>query len=61
MNSLVWVVLTLVLVVAVALMGRGPKGGKPVGRTGLMKAARGVLVIGIIVCAALALSGALKR
>jgi hypothetical protein len=61
MSSLVWLGLTVVFVVAVALTGLGPKGGKPVARTALMRTARGVLVIGIVACAALGLWGAFRR
>lgn len=50
MNSLVWLGLTVLLVVGVVLTGLGPKGGKPVGRTRLMKVARVVLIAGIIFC-----------
>jgi hypothetical protein len=52
MSSLVWLGLAVLLTVAVALIGAGPKGGKPVARTGLMKAARFILIVGIVGCAA---------
>ena len=61
MNPLVWLGITVVFVVAVALTGRGPKGGKPVARTALMGTARGVLVIGIVACVAMALWGVFRR
>ena len=60
MNSLVWLGLTVLLVVGVVLAGLGPKGGKPVGRTGLMKVARVVLIAGIILCGALGVFSALR-
>jgi hypothetical protein len=60
MNSLVWLGLTVLLVVGVVLTGPGPKGGKPVGRTGLMKVARVVLIAGIILCGALGVFSALR-
>jgi hypothetical protein len=61
MNPFAWLGLTVVFVVVVALTGSGPKGGKPVARTALMRTARGVLVIGVVVCAALGLWGAFRR
>ena len=61
MSSLVWLGLTVFLVVVVALTGAGPKGGKPVARTRLMKTARFFLVGGIVVCAALGVMGALRH
>jgi hypothetical protein len=61
MNSIVWLGLTVVFVVVVALTGLGPKGGKPVARTGLMRTARGVLVVGVVVCAAMGLWGVFRR
>jgi hypothetical protein len=60
MNSLVWLGLAVLLVVGVVLAGLGPKGGKPVGRTRLMKAARVVLIAGIILCGALGVFSALR-
>jgi hypothetical protein len=61
MSSLVWLGVTLVLVVVVALTGLGPKGGKPVARTRLMKTARGVLVVGVVACAVMGLWGVFQR
>jgi hypothetical protein len=61
MSSLVWLGLTVLLVVVAALTGVGPKGGKPVARTRLMKTARFFLVGGILACAALGLLGALRH
>jgi hypothetical protein len=60
MNSLVWLGLTVLLVVGVVLTGLGPKKKKPVGRTGLMKVARVVLIAGIILCGALGVFSALR-
>jgi hypothetical protein len=60
MNSLAWLGLTVLLVVGVVLAGLGPKGGKPVGRTRLMKVARVVLIAGIILCGALGVFSALR-
>jgi hypothetical protein len=50
----------VVLVVAVALTGAGPKGAKPVGRTRLMKTARGILIGGVIVFGAIGLLGTVR-
>jgi hypothetical protein len=61
MSSLVWLGLTVAFVVVVVLMGLTPKGGKPVERTRLMKAARHVLLTGVIVCGAMGLWGYLRR
>lgn len=60
MSPIVWLGLTVVLVAVVALTRTGPKGGKPVGRTRLMGAARSVLIVGIVVCAALGIFGAVR-
>jgi heme exporter protein D len=61
MSSIVWLALTVSFVVLVVLTGHTPRGGKPVARTGLMKAARSVLLGGILVCGALGVWGALHR
>jgi hypothetical protein len=50
----------VLLVVGVVLAGLVPKGGKPVGRTRLMKVARVVLIAGIILCGALGVFSALR-
>jgi hypothetical protein len=55
MNSFVWLALTAVFVVIVVLTGRTPGGGKPVGRTRLMRSARTVLLGGIVVCVGMVL------
>jgi hypothetical protein len=61
MSSFVWLGLTVFLVAVVALTSTGPKGGKPVARTRLMKTARFFLVGGILLCAALGLMGVLRH
>jgi hypothetical protein len=61
MSSLVWLGLIVLLVVGVVLTGHGPKGGKPVARTGLMKAARFVLIAGIILCGAFGVASAFRH
>jgi len=52
-NSLVWLGPALLLEVGVVLAGLGPKEGKPVGRTRLIRVAGVVLIAGIILCGAL--------
>lgn len=61
MSSLLWLGLTVLLVVGVVLMGLGPKGGKPVARTGLMKSARFILIAGVILCGAQGILAALRH
>jgi hypothetical protein len=61
MNSIVWLGLTALLVVVVAVTRTGPKGGKPVANTRLMGTARYVLFLGIVVCGALGLFGAIRH
>ena len=61
MSSLVWLAVAVVLTVGVALTGRGPKGAKPVGGTRLMKSARLFLFVGILVCGALGVMGAIRN
>jgi hypothetical protein len=61
MSSLVWLGLAVLLVAGVALTGRGPKGGKPVGHTRLMKSARFFLFAGILLCGAIGVFGAFKH
>jgi len=61
MSSLVWLGLTVFLVVAVVLSHRTPKGGKPVAGTRLMKSARGILIVGMVVCGAIGLWSAFKH
>jgi hypothetical protein len=61
MSSLVWLAFAVVLTVAVAVTGRGPKGAKPVGGTRLMKSARFFLIVGILVCGGLGVMGAIRN
>ena len=61
MSSLVWLASAVVLAVAVALTGRGPKGAKPVGGTRLMKTARLFLIVGILACGGLGVLGAFRN
>jgi hypothetical protein len=60
MSSIVWLGLAGLLVVAVVLTRTAPKGGKPVANTRLMRAARHVLVVGVVVCGALGVFGAIR-
>ena len=52
--------MAVILVTGVALTGTGPKGGKPVARTHLMGVARLVLLVGVVVCGALGVFGAIR-
>jgi hypothetical protein len=61
MSSIFWLCLAVFFVTAVALTGTGPKGGKPVARTRLMGTARHIFVLGVIVCGALGIFGAIRR
>ena len=61
MSSFVWLGLVVVLVVDVVLTHRTPKGGKPVDGTRLMKSARGILVVGVIVTGAIGIWSAFKH
>jgi hypothetical protein len=61
LSALLWLALTAILVVTVALTRTGPKGGKPVANTRLMKTARYVLVLGAIGCAVLGVFGAIRH
>ena len=61
MSSLVWLAAVVVLAVAVALTGRGPKGAKAVGGTRLMKTARFFLIVGILICGGLGVMGAIRN
>jgi hypothetical protein len=61
MSSLVWLGLTAFLVVVVVLSHRTPKGGKPVAGTRLMKSARGILILGMLLCGALGIWSAFKH
>jgi hypothetical protein len=61
MSSLVWLAIAVVLAVGVALTGHGPRGAKPIAGTRLMKSARFVLIVGILVCGGLSLVGAIRN
>jgi hypothetical protein len=61
MSSFVWLGLTGFLVVAVVLSHRTPKGGNPVAGTRLMKSARGILVLGLVLCSAMGVWSAFKH
>lgn len=61
MSSLAYICVAVLLVVAVALTGTGPKGAKPVGRTRLMKTARVILIAGVIVFGAIGLLGMVRH
>jgi hypothetical protein len=61
MSSLVWLCLAAIFVAAVAVTKTGPRGGKPVARTRLMGTARYVLLLGVIVCGALGVFGAIRH
>ncbi len=61
MSSLVWLGLMVVLVVAAVLSHHTPKGGKPVTGTRLMKSARGILIVGIVVCGAIGVWSAFRH
>jgi hypothetical protein len=53
--------IAVVLAVGVALTGHGPKGAKPIAGTRLMKSARLILIVGILVCGGLGLVGAIRN
>jgi hypothetical protein len=61
MNSLIWLGLMVVLVVAAVLTHHTPKGGKPVAGTRLMKSARGILIVGMVVCGAIGIWSVFKN
>jgi hypothetical protein len=61
MNPFVYLAVTVVLVVVVALTGTGPKGGKPVARTRLMKTARLFLVAGVVLFAGLGVAATVRH
>jgi hypothetical protein len=60
-SPLVWLAITVVFVVIVALTGTGPKGGKPVARTRLMKTARIMFIVAVFVCGGLGVAAYLHR
>ena len=61
MNPFVYLAITVLLVVAVALTGTGPKGGKPVARTRLMKTARLFLFAGMVLFAGLGVAATVRH
>jgi hypothetical protein len=61
MSSLVWLGLTAFLVVVAVLSHHTPKGGKPVAGTRLMKSARGILIVGVVLCGAIGIWSAFKH
>ena len=61
MNSFFWLGLVVLLVVAAVLTHHTPKGGNPVGRTRLMKSARGILVVGVVVFSAIGIWSSFKH
>ena len=61
MNPFVYLAVTVILVGVVALTGTGPKGGKPVARTRLMKTARLFLVAGVVLFAGLGVAAAVRH
>jgi hypothetical protein len=61
MSSLVWLGLVVVLVVDAVLTHLTPKGGKPVAGTRLMKTARRILIVGVVVSGAIGVWGAFKH
>ena len=56
MTWLVWLVLAVIVAAIAAVTGIAPKGGRPVARTGLMTAARFVLLIVVLIFAYMAYS-----
>jgi uncharacterized protein YjeT (DUF2065 family) len=61
MSSLIWLGLVVVLVVDAVLTHLTPKGGKPVAGTRLMKSARRILIVGVIVGGAISVWSAFKH
>jgi hypothetical protein len=56
MTWLAWLALAVIVAAIAAVTGIAPKGGRPVARTGLMTAARFVLLIVVAIFAYLAYS-----
>jgi len=54
MTWLVWLALAVIVAAIAAVTGLQPRGGRPVARTGLMKVARFVLVIVVLIFAYMA-------
>ncbi len=61
MSSIVWLGFMVIFVVAAVLSHHTPKGGKPVAGTRLMKSARGILIVGMVVCGAIGVWSAFKH
>jgi len=61
MNPFVYLAVAVILVGVVALIGTGPKGGKPVARTRLMKTARLFLVAGVFLFAGLGIAAVVRH
>jgi uncharacterized protein YjeT (DUF2065 family) len=61
MSSLIWLGLVVVVVVEAVLTHLTPKGAKPVAGTRLMKSARRVLIVGLVVAGAIGLWSVVKR
>jgi hypothetical protein len=60
-SSPVWLAVAVVLAVGVALTGLGPNRAKPIAGTRLMKSARLVLIVGLLVCGAVGLVAAIRK
>lgn len=61
MNPFVYLAVTVLLVVVVAVTGTGPKGAKPVARTRLMRTARLFLVAGVVLFAGLGVAATVRH
>jgi hypothetical protein len=61
MNPFVYLAITVILVGVVALTGTGPRGGKPVARTRLMKTARLFMFAGVLLFAGLGVAAAVRH
>jgi len=61
MSSLIWLGLVVVLVVDAVLTHLAPKGGKPVAGTRLMKSARRILIVVVVVSGAIGVWSAFKH
>jgi len=61
LTPFVWLAIAVVLAAGAVLTGRRPKGAKPVAGTRLMKSARFVLIIALLLCGGVALLGAMRH
>lgn len=61
MSSFIWLGLVVVLVVDAVLTHLTPKGAKPVAGTRLMKSARRILIVGVVVSGAIGVWSAFKH